>query len=154
MTDTGDLTIRKAVAADAVGAPALIRAAYSPYLSKLDGPLPALEADYAEEAERYQAWGMDEVGAVISALLLGTADDHMVLVNVAVSPDQQGRGLARGMVEKAEDETCPRGFGELRLFTHAEMPESVDLYTHLGRREYDRQDQAGVSRVLMRKPRI
>lgn len=154
MTEAGDLTIRKAVAADADGVSALMRAAYSPYLSRLEGPLPPLEADYAEEIQTHQAWVMDEAGAIIGALFLDRADDHMLLVNVAVFPDQQGRGLGRRLIEKAEQETRAQGCGELRLFTHAEMTENVDLYTRLGWREYDRQEQAGVPRVLMRKPLI
>jgi N-acetylglutamate synthase-like GNAT family acetyltransferase len=91
MSDAGDLTIRKAVPTDARGVAALIQAAYSPYLSRLDGPLPPLEADYAEEIGAHQAWVMEEAGVIIGALFLDAADDRMVLVNVAVSPDQQGR---------------------------------------------------------------
>ena len=154
MTDAGDLTIRKTVAADAGGVSALMRAAYSPYLSRLDGPLPPLEANYAEEIESHQSWVMDEAGVIIGALFLDRADDHMVLVNVGVAPDQQGRGLGRRLIEKAEQESRAQGVGELRLFTHAKMTENIDLYTRLGWREYDRQEHAGVPRVFMRKPLI
>jgi len=146
--DNDDLTIRKAVAADAEGISDLMVAAYSPYEARLGAPPPPLGADYAEEITLYQAWVMDEAGAIIGALFLKAAEDRMLLVNVAVSPDQQGRGLGRKLIEKAEQETRAQGFDELRLFTHAKMTENVDLYTHLGRREYDRQERAGVPRSL------
>jgi len=149
--DTSGVTIRKAVAADAAGISALMVAAYSPYEARLGAPPPPLGADYAEEIELYQAWVMDEAGAIIGALFLKAAEDHMLLVNVAVSPDQQGRGLRRMLIEKAEQETRAQGFDDLRLFTHAKMTENVALYTRLGWREYDRQDHAGVPRVFMRK---
>jgi N-acetylglutamate synthase-like GNAT family acetyltransferase len=135
MSDAGDLTIRKAVPTDARGVAALMQAAYSPYLSRLDGPLPPLEADYAEEVGAHQAWVMEEAGVIIGALFLDAADDHMVLVNVAVSPDQQGRGLGRRLIGKAEQETRAQGIRELRLFTHAKATENVILYTRLGWRE-------------------
>ena len=95
-----ELMIRKATVADAAGVSALMRGAYTPYLSRVEGPLPPLEANYAEEIERRQTWVMDEGGAIIGALFLDVAEDHMVLVNVAVSPDHQGRGLGRPLDRK------------------------------------------------------
>lgn len=149
--DKGDLTIRRAVADDVGGIADLMTAAYSPYEARLGAPPPPLGADYAEEIALYQAWVMDEAGAIIGALFLKAGEGHVLLVNVAVSLDQQGRGLGRKLIEKAEQEAKAQGFDELRLFTHAKMTENVDLYTRLGWREYDRQEHAGVPRVFMRK---
>ncbi len=50
-------------------------------------------------------------------------------------------------MELAEAETLEQGFHELRLNTHVDMPENVQLYTHLG---WEETGQRG-NKVSMRK---
>jgi GNAT superfamily N-acetyltransferase len=56
----------------------------------------------------------------------------MRLANVAVHPERRGAGLGRAFMELAESEAMDQGYVELRLNTHAGMPESIQLYGHLG----------------------
>ena len=71
----------------------------------------------------------------------------MRLANVAVHPDRKGAGLGRALIALAEAEARDQGYRELRLTTHAEMPENVSLYNHLGWQEDRRQG----NKVFMKK---
>lgn len=84
---------------------------------------------------------------IVGGLVLIPQDGFMLLANVAVHPDQKGTGLGRALMERAEAEARNQGHRELRLTTHAKMPENLSLYTHLGWEETGR----GGSKVTMRK---
>ncbi len=77
--------------------------------------------------------------------------DHLLLDNIAIAPKYQGRGHGKRLVAFAEQECARRGFAELRLYTNVVMTENVALYTHLGFEETHRGEEAGYSRVYMRK---
>lgn len=143
--------IRPAEAADAPAVTRLMKAAYAVYVPRLGAPPPPMLGDYADEIAACQAWIIDGDEEAKGALFLKPNDDHMLLVNVAVSPQAQGQGLGKALLAKAESESRRQGFSEMRLFTHADMAENIALYTRLGWVEYDRSDEGGVPRVFMRK---
>jgi GNAT superfamily N-acetyltransferase len=143
--------MRPATGRDASAMTALMKAAYGIYVPRLGGSIPPLTADYDEELQTHDVWVIEERGALCGALILSPRADHMLLVNVAVDPASQGRGLGRRLIEKAEDETRKQGYTELHLFTHAGMSENIALYTRLGWHEYERRADSGVPRVFMRK---
>lgn len=146
-----EVTERPANEGDAPCITALMKAAYGVYVPRLGNSIPPLDADYAEELHHCDAWVLEAEDRLCGALFLSPQPDHMLLVNVAVDPASQGRGLGRRLIEKAEDEARKRGYTEIRLFTHAEMSENIALYTRLGWLEYERREEAGVPRVFMRK---
>ena len=51
----------------------------------------------------------------------------------------------------AETEASRRGYGELRLYTHATMTENLAMYPALGWQETGRGEQAGYQRVFFSK---
>ena len=59
-------------------------------------------------------------------------DKYVKLVNLAVCPDHNGMGIGRKLMDFSERETIKLGYNEMRLNTHAAMPENIQLYTHLG----------------------
>ena len=59
-------------------------------------------------------------------------DGFMKLANLAVHPDHGGKGLGRSLIELSEREATRQGFDEMRLNTHVDMPDNVQLYQHLG----------------------
>ncbi len=71
----------------------------------------------------------------------------MRLANVAVHPDHKGAGLGRALMALAETEALDQGYREMRLTTHVDMPENVQLYAHLGWE----QDYRRGNKVSMRK---
>lgn len=130
---------------------AVVRAAYTVYLPRMTQPPGPMRADYAALVREGTVTVVEREGAVVGLVVLIEGEDHLLLDNVAVAPEWQGRGLGRRLIAYAEREALRRGFRELRLYTHVSMTENVVLYTRLGFEETHRGKQAGFQRVFMRK---
>jgi ribosomal protein S18 acetylase RimI-like enzyme len=130
----------------------IVATAYRGYIARIGKePGPMLD-DYAALVAAGQVHAMVEPDGEIAGLIVLIAKpDHLLLDNVAVRPDRQGRGIGRALIAFAEAEAHRRGFAELRLYTHAKMVENIALYLRLGFAETGRGRQAGYDRVFMAK---
>ena len=126
-----DWSIRRADLRDADALSKCLDAAYAPYAERIDD-LPAVSADCAKEIAEHQVWVAETATDIVGGLVLMPEDGFLLLANVAVHPDQKGRGLGRALMEHAEAEAKNQRYRELRLSTHVKMPENLCLYTHLG----------------------
>lgn len=127
----GNWIIRRAEHRDAEALSACLDAAYAQYAARI-ADLPPVSADCADEIARFQVWLAEVANDVVGGLVLVPQDGFMRLANVAVHPDHRGAGLGRAFMELAEAEAREQGYVELRLNTHAKMPENIRLYGHLG----------------------
>jgi len=145
--------IRPAEPGDRAAVEAIVDAAYSIYLERIGkAPGPMLD-DYARLIAAGAVSVLDDPDGTIAALIvLLPKPDHLLLDNIAVRPDRQGRGLGRRLIAFAESETRRLGYAELRLYTHEKMTENIALYRRLGFRETGRGREAGYDRVFMVKP--
>jgi ribosomal protein S18 acetylase RimI-like enzyme len=110
--------------------------------------------DYAARVSEGVVWVLEE-GAVIAAIIvLLPGVNHLLLDNIAVSPNHQGLGLGRRLLAFAETEALRRGYREIRLYTHQTMVENQRLYASIGYQETGRGTEAGYDRVFMRKQLI
>lgn len=130
-------SIRRAEAADADGLSDCMDAAYAPFAARIPD-LPAMAAGIAEEIANCQVWVAQSGENIVGGLVLMPGDGFMKLANVAVHPDAQGTGLGRALMALAESEAANQGYDQMRLTTHADMPENIRLYTHLGWRAGER----------------
>jgi GNAT superfamily N-acetyltransferase len=145
-------TIRPARPEDVPAIVALVSAAYEPYLASIGvRPLP-LDDDYAARVDRGEAFvaGGDD-GSVDGLLVLVREPEYLLVDNVAVRPDVQGRGVGRGLLAFAEARARASGLAELRLYTNVRMVENRRLYARLGYVELDRAVLGGRDAVWMRK---
>ncbi len=142
----GNWTIRKAENRDADALSACMEAAYADYAVRITD-LPPVSADCAEEIVKYQVWVAECEGDVVGGLVMIPEEDFMRLANVAVHPEHRGSGLGRALIALAETAAAEQGYREMRLNTHVCMPENVQLYTHLGWKEEQRQG----NKVSMKK---
>jgi GNAT superfamily N-acetyltransferase len=144
--------IRPATAQDRAAVEAIVAAAYAVYIPRI-GKLPGpMRDDYAQRiVEGAVSVVEDEDHGIAAILVLLPQADHLLLDNIAVRPDRQGRGLGRRLVAFAEAEALRRGFAELRLYTHQTMSENLALYARLGFAETGRGRDGGYDRVFMRK---
>ena len=126
-----DWTIRRAEGRDADGLGRCIDAAYADYAARIDD-LPPVSEDCAGEIARHVVWVAEAGGAIVGGLVLVPSDGFLLLANVAVHPDHRGTGLGRRLLTLAETEAVDRGYPELRLTTHADMPETIRLYARNG----------------------
>jgi len=66
------------------------------------------------------------------------------------SPDQ-GMGICKMLLERAEIEAQRQGYRSIKLHTHEKMSENLSFYGKIGYVEYDRLVEKGYARVYMRK---
>ena len=144
--------IRQAQPRDCATVEAVVAAAYAVYVERIGKkPGPMLD-DYARliAAGAVSVWEEAD-GAIAALIVLIMKADHLLLHNIAVRPDRQGQGLGRCLIDFAETLALHHGLGQLRLYTHVMMRESIALYRRLGFEETGRGDQDGYPRVFMCK---
>lgn len=146
------LTQRIAGPADAAAIGALTNEAYAKWVPVAGRkPLP-MEVDY-DEAVKAHRFDLLEQAGTLAALIETTPDgDRLLIVNVAVKPAFQGRGLGVRLLRHAEVLAAQAGLGGTRLYTNRLFVENVRLYQALGY-HIDGEDEVapGVVRVNMSK---
>ena len=135
---------RLARAEEASAITRLIDAAYQPYRDQ-GITLPDVSGGVFESIAEGHVWVMEDLSGV---LMLTTTPPTAHLMNVAVSPDARGRGVGGQLIRHALALASSAGCTEIALATHAEMPDNVALYAHLGWQETERNER----RVLMVRP--
>jgi GNAT superfamily N-acetyltransferase len=140
--------MRPAEHTDKAAVERLVHDAYSPWIEVVGmRPLP-MEADYGALI----AAGRVHVTDALDALIVLVPEDGVLLVeNVAVRPDRQGKGLGRALMAYAEQEARRLGLPALRLYTNVKMTANIALYESLGYVETGRMGVEGRSAVMMRK---
>jgi ribosomal protein S18 acetylase RimI-like enzyme len=95
---------------------------------------------------------LEDAGGIAGILVLEETAEGLLLDNIAVAPDQQGKGVGRALLEFAEAEARRREFTAIHLYTHELMTENLSLYSRIGYVETYRITEKGFDRVYMRKP--
>ena len=144
--------IRRAQPTDRAAVEQIVRDAYSMYIERIGKPPGPMLDDYgALIADGVISVCEGSDGTIAALIVLLPKRDHLLLDNIAVRPDQQGRGLGRQLIAFAEAEARRLGHAELRLYTHQKMTENIALYARLGFVETGRVQEAGYDRVFMTK---
>ena len=141
------LSLRRAVAADAKAVRALTRMAYAKWVPVTGRePLP-MRVDYAEAVKTHRfdlLYADGHLAALIETVPDGEA---MLIVNVAVATDMQGRGFGTLLLKPAEELAASGGLlKRTRLYTNKLFTENIRLYEARGYR-FDREEplNSGVS---------
>lgn len=125
-------SVRRAMPADASAIRALTHQAYAKWLPLLGREPKPMTADY-DRAVREHLIDLLFLGDRLAALIETVpAADHLLIENLAVSPDFQGRGYGRYLAKHAEELARSLGHGEIRLYTNKLFAENVALYRRLG----------------------
>ena len=142
---------RPATAADAAGVSECVRAAYTHYIERMGTPPGPMLDDYVQVVRDHRAYVVDDGGEVVGVLVLMDKESGILLDNVAVSPQRQGEGIGRRLIEHAESEARRLGHRHLDLYTHEKMTENIAMYGRIGYEEVERRTERGFPRVYMRK---
>lgn len=126
------VTIRRATAADIPAITALTRAAYAKWVPLIGRePLP-MRADHAAAFAKHRFDLLDDGGTLAGLIETVAQADHLLIENVAVLPDHQGRGHGRALMAHAEALATGAGLAGVRLYTNARFTANIALYARLG----------------------
>jgi GNAT superfamily N-acetyltransferase len=144
--------IRCARPADRAAIERIVRAAYGIYVERIGKPPGPMLDDYTALISDGRVSVLEEADGTMAAIIVLLPEpDHLLLDNIAVRPDRQGKGLGRRLIAFAEEQARRLGHSEVRLYTHEKMTENIALYTRLGFVETGRGQKAGYDRVFMTK---
>lgn len=151
MTDTPIL--RRATAGDAAAMRDLTRAAYAKWVPVIGRePLP-MRADHGRAVTEHLVDLWEERGELLALIETIPKPDHLLVENLAVRPDQQGRGLGDLLLRHAERLARSLGLPELRLYTNEAFAGNVAFYLHRGFEETARAVVVpGSVTVFLRRP--
>jgi ribosomal protein S18 acetylase RimI-like enzyme len=128
------VSLRRARADDAEAIGVLTREAYAKWVPLIGRePLP-MTVDYAQALNAHR-FDLLHVGDELAALVETAPDgDRLLVVNVAVRPAYQGRGLGVRLMRLAEDLAADAGLTGVRLYTNQRFEANIALYASLGYR--------------------
>jgi N-acetylglutamate synthase-like GNAT family acetyltransferase len=138
--------IRKAKLQDAPHLKACIDRAYAPVKAALPD-LPDVSGGIEDDISDNHVFVAETGDRIAGCAILSLCGDSAHLMNIAVEPDSNGKGIGRKLIEAAEAFARGNGAREIRLATHVGMPGNVALYAHLG---WSKMERSG-NKILMKK---
>jgi GNAT superfamily N-acetyltransferase len=124
--------LRRATPEDAAAVRDLVHAAYAKWVPVLGRTPQPMEVDY-DRAVREHFIDLLLVEERLTALIeLVVEPDCVLIENVAVTPDQAGKGYGKALLTHAVDFAHSVNRKRLRLYTHKLMVENIALYQRLG----------------------
>lgn len=143
--------VRLAVPGDASTLVELARAAYAHYVDRIGREPAPMTEDYPSLIRAGEVWVALHGGVLAGLLVLKLMADHVLLDNVAVSPDFQGTGLGAQLLDFAESYARGHGRMEVRLYTNEAMTDNLAYYPRHGFVETHRAAEHGYRRVFFTK---
>ena len=108
-----DPEIRPAQLEDAAAVTACVAAAYAQYVARIGKPPAPMLDDYAELIRQHKVFVLTHGENVIGVLVLIENEQSLLLDNIAVHPDHQGKGWGRKLIKLAEAQTLRLGFSSI-----------------------------------------
>jgi ribosomal protein S18 acetylase RimI-like enzyme len=150
MTDT--LTFRLANAKDIERIRALTLRAYEKWVSITPRKPRPMTADYNASFLINRFDLLLDNGVLVGLVETVRQGDELMIINVAVEPTHQGRGLGRRLMAQAEALAQAASLLATRLYTNKLMIENIALYEKLGYQlEKETQHDLGTIAVHMVK---
>jgi ribosomal protein S18 acetylase RimI-like enzyme len=143
--------IRLANPGDCSAIETIVRRAYEPYIARIGRKPGPLLDDYSALVSQKRVRVLVSDGGIKGILVTVLEDRTMLLDNIAVDPDAQGRGYGRTLLEFAEEAALASGCESIRLYTNEAMTENIALYSRIGYVETHRAEEKGLRRVYMSK---
>jgi GNAT superfamily N-acetyltransferase len=124
--------IRPAVLEDAARIRDLTRAAYAKWLPLIGRePLP-MQVDYERALAEHTIDLLIVDGALAGLVETILRPDHLWIENVAVAPEQQGRGFGRLLLDHVERRALQSQRAQIRLLTNQAFAANLELYAKRG----------------------
>ena len=144
--------VRRAGTTDVLAIRELSRAAYAKWVPLIGREPWPMTADYGRAVAEHVIDLLEVNGELVALIELIPQSDHLLIENVAVQPDQQGKGLGERMLSHAEDFARSMHYNEVRLYTNAAFAANIAFYSRRGYEEYERGTMVpGTVAVFMKK---
>ncbi len=127
-----DIEIRPAVLAEADAIRTLTRAAYAKWVALIGRERLPMQADYERAVAEHTIDLLIVDGALAGLVETILRPDHRWIENVAVAPEQQGRGFGRLLLARAERRAIHAGRPQIRLLTNQAFTANLELYVRRG----------------------
>lgn len=88
---------------------------------------------------------------VLGLIVITPQDDALLVGNLCVAPEAQGKGFGRVLMGHAETMARSMNLAAITLFTNEKMHENIGLYLKLGFVVTGRRTEHGFERVYFRK---
>ncbi|WP_245524274.1 GNAT family N-acetyltransferase [Methylobacterium nonmethylotrophicum] len=111
---------------------ALVRQAYAKWIPATGRKPVPMTADYALAVRLHRFDLLEQDGALVALIETIPRADHLWVENLAVAPAQQGQGLGRRMLRRAEDDARTLGHTTIKLGTNQAYASNVDFYRRAG----------------------
>jgi GNAT superfamily N-acetyltransferase len=132
MTDD-TIDLRRAVPEDAPAILALTRAAYAKWVPVIGREPKPMTADYDAAVQHHLIDLIEAAKGGIAALIETIPETGSLLIeNLAVAPDHQGRGYGKLLMDHAERLAASLGIPRTRLYTNKRFVENLNFYHRLG----------------------
>jgi GNAT superfamily N-acetyltransferase len=130
----------------------LTRSAYAKWVPLIGREPKPMTADYERAVSEHLIDLYERGDELLGLVEMIPQPGHLLIENIAVHPDHQGRGLGDILLQRAEDHARSLGVGETRLYTNALFAANLAFYAKRGYAEFDRETLApGTVAVHMRK---
>ncbi len=139
--------IRLATPADLPAVQQIVETSYADYIP-LIGRRPApMGADYAAAIKAGHLYVLGN--PIVGCLVMFPDRDAIEIDMIAVSPEAQGQGIGRKLLDFAVDHARSTGQTKLTLYTNAKMARNVVIYEKYGFTITHRATVDGFDRVFM-----
>jgi ribosomal protein S18 acetylase RimI-like enzyme len=125
-------SIRRAGPADAAAVAALTQRAYAKWVPILGREPRPMTADYDKAVVENLVHLAVEDDELVALVEMSVEPDHLLIVNIAVDPAQQGRGLGSRLLAHAEAVAAEQRRTVTRLYTNRLMATNIALYQRHG----------------------
>ena len=126
--------LRAATPADVPAIADLARRAYAPWVPVIGREPRPMTTDYAAAVAAHRFDLLEAEGRLAALIETEAHADHLLVINIAVDPALQGRGVGRRLLAHAEALAGAAGLPALRLFTNARMVRNIAIYQQAGYR--------------------
>jgi GNAT superfamily N-acetyltransferase len=130
--------LRRATSTDVENIRALSRCAYAKWVPLIGREPMPMTADYERAVSDHIIDLWEEHGQLVALIEVIPASDHLLIENIAVRPDRQGKGLGGELLHGADELARSLGFDEIRLYTNAAFASNLSFYFRRGYKEYRR----------------
>ena len=144
--------LRRATLADAATVRDLTRLAYAKWIPLIGREPKPMTVNYCRAVVDHMIDLYEVDGEAVALIEVVPHEQHLLIENIAVRPDQQGKRIGDLLLKHAEDTARSLHLAELRLYTNVAFVSNIEFYSRRGFEEFRRETLAmGGVTVHMKK---